>query len=73
MPHPIIIISIVILMLNGCHVRAYPPLDAQGKPTALPVVVVDSAEPPGEPMAWWEMLLAVGGGLNKLENFTLDI
>lgn len=57
---PLLVLAVAI---SGCHVRAYPPLDANGQPTAMPVVVLSEANPPGDPMAWWEMLLAVGGGL----------
>lgn len=56
-------IAILLSIAAGCQVRAYPPLDANGQPTAMPVVVVSEANPPANPMSWWEMLLAVGGGL----------
>ncbi len=57
---PLILLAVAVA---GCQMRAYPPLDANGQPTALPVIVVKDANPPGDPMAWWEVALAVGGGL----------
>lgn len=65
-------LAILFCVFAGCSVRAYPPLDANGQPTAMPVVVVESANPPAAPMEWWEMLLAVGGGLMGVQTLGMS-
>ena len=56
--------GIALLILGACAVpvRAYPPRDAEGKPTALPVVIVKDAAAPVEPKGFdWLAFLTIAG------------
>jgi hypothetical protein len=73
-------LGLVLLMVGACAVpvRAYPPRDADGKPTALPVTIVKNALAPVEPAGFdWLGFLTVagsilaGGGLGGVTAHTL--